>query len=126
MKLRRLKESDISLTIEAEPEDIAPEFYLSFKNTGFDHTDTIRHIRQRLNLGQQWAWCCVNVTARYELWTGTAYLGCCSYKNKTDFIANSGYYKQMVQEALDDLNKDIRNVFESISSLIQVTEESSK
>lgn len=66
-----------------------------------------RIIRQ-LNNGNDWAWCTVKVTVEPKdgPWCelqGTDYLGCCSYKSKTDFIRNSGYYGDMVSTAFDEL-----------------------
>lgn len=51
----------------------------------------------------RWAWCAVELTAEIDGFEGTAYLGCCSYKNKDDFINNSGYYEDMKEEAIQQI-----------------------
>jgi len=58
----------------------------------------------------QWAWCCIRVTARYKGQEGRDYLGCCSYKDEKDFVETSGYYEQMRQEAYDNLIDNLRGL----------------
>jgi hypothetical protein len=71
-----------------------------------------RKIQRDLDNGNPWAWCSVRVTAspkdpeHCEL-EASAYLGGCSYQSKKDFIKNSGYYEQMVEECLDELNAQV-------------------
>lgn len=57
----------------------------------------------RLESGDEWAWANVLVEVTLESGeTGVAYLGGCSYANERDFVENSGYFDEMVQEALKD------------------------
>lgn len=61
----------------------------------------------QLNLGNQWAWCCVKVTVKFGQLEGNAYLGCCSYKSEKEFRQEGGYYIGMVDEALDELTEQV-------------------
>ncbi|MBF0350934.1 MAG: hypothetical protein HQM11_07865 [SAR324 cluster bacterium] len=53
-----------------------------------------------------WAWCTVQVTVKFDVLTRSATLGCCSYKDKDEFKA-SGYYEGMVDECISTINQDI-------------------
>ena len=51
-----------------------------------------------------WAWCTVKVTAEWRGVEASAYLGCCSYKSREDFIEhNGGYIDELKGEALEEL-----------------------
>jgi len=57
-----------------------------------------------------WGWCTATVTAQLKdrnrvVDEETSYLGNCSYISSYDFVANSGYFNQMVSDALRDLAK---------------------
>lgn len=65
-------------------------------------------IRSQLARGNDWAWCCVQLTATYEdaihgELTASDSLGCCSYESEADFRRPGGYYSDMVNSVLDDL-----------------------
>ena len=63
-------------------------------------------ILKRLRNGDVWAWALVEVRATKDCPTcgqkqiASTWLGGCSHKNENDFIKNSGYYEQMVEEAI--------------------------
>jgi len=69
-------------------------------------------IRERLENGNQWAWCTVRVTASIEGITlvGENYLGCCSYESEDDFCAEGGYFEDMKSEAKAELLEKIQDV----------------
>lgn len=60
------------------------------------------NVRQALESGNDWAWCTVKVTASYQKYKGSDYLGGCSYDSQRDF-ETSGYFEDMKDEALNDL-----------------------
>lgn len=74
-------------------------------------------ILKRLNLGQTWAWASVKVEAYINGFTGTDYLGCCSYKNTQDFIKNSMYYSDMKHEAKGDLLNQLNAACETLKTI---------
>lgn len=72
-------------------------------------------ILARLERGDAWAWASVKVmvtpkSGRHVL-TGCSYLGGCNYRDQQDFLVNSGYYEDMVTEALQDLNTQAETLF---------------
>jgi hypothetical protein len=64
----------------------------------------------RLNDGDVWAWASVEVCVYYDEISRSDYLGCCTYKNEKDFIENSGYYDDMVESALEELNDLLQDI----------------
>ena len=94
---------DLNITVECLPEDmpIRGNYIVSGDDTQ-DRADELECAR-RLEFNP-WAWCCVRVECEYEGLTADTYLGCCSYDGESDFVENSGYYDDMVQECLDAIN----------------------
>jgi hypothetical protein len=100
----RLTEDQVEFVVIAEPEDISVE------DGGCAHEDCEechQLIYDQLEMGNEWAWCCAHVIARWKQWEGHAYLGCCSYKSKEGFCQPGDYYDDMKQEALEELNKRV-------------------
>ena len=69
-----------------------------------------RQIRKEMDKGNVWAWCSVKVSVSAHLpaddeTTADDYLGGCSYKDRNDFIVNSGYFVQMVRECYESLKQ---------------------
>ena len=67
-------------------------------------------IRNELESGNLWAWCCVEVQAEFRGLTGRAFLGCCSYDGEEDFRSNSDYFADLVAEATDDLRSQLADL----------------
>lgn len=62
--------------------------------------------------GNDWAWCMVRVTARYDgidNVVGDDYLGCCSYQGEADFKAD-GYYDDMKDRAREYLYAQLESI----------------
>lgn len=95
-------------TIECLPEDMRIEGNCSAID---DETDKANEqmIYEQLENGNQWAWCCIKVTAYYKRFSGDDYLGGCSYKGISDF-KNDGYYEDMKQSAYNDLISQLTNL----------------
>lgn len=92
-----IPESEITYTLTLEPE------YESFEGnfaTGDDDLDqsTEEWIRSELNAGNEWAWCSVKVTASWNGFDGSDYLGMCSYASESDF-REGDYFEDMKAEA---------------------------
>jgi len=116
---RKLTLEDVKQVMTAEHEDcpITGQFDLGEPERD---RELEREISARLDGGDVWAWFCAKVEVRWEGFTGTSYLGCCSYASEEDFRQNfrqSGYYEGMVREALDDLNCQIHDVWSQIAPL---------
>lgn len=107
---------EIEIVLHEEYEDPA-----GFFASDDDEADRkmVRDIKRRLNLGQPWAWCCVEVRAIVRdglpglgeiVASGSDFLGGCSYRNEADFKHPDGYYPQMVEEAIDRLRTALKRI----------------
>lgn len=73
----------------------------------FEDPETLAWVRQEIRRGNPWAWFHAKVIASIEIgdarYEGVDYLGACSYENEKSFKDRAGYWPDMQQEALDDL-----------------------
>ena len=113
----RMSRDNVVITIEIEASVDPPEasFYDAETNTWQEpHPNFAKHVHELEQVADgEWAWCDVTVTARFSDLTGTAYLAQCSYKDESDFKSD-GYYDQMVDEAIEELQQHIDIVYVAI------------
>lgn len=123
MKLRQLTEADVEFSILAEQDDL--QIVGNAMASGDDKVDkeAEAHIFMELAQGNVWAWAYVTVMAKWNNVRGVASLGGCSYKSEEDFKQPGGYYDDMKQEALDDLNKGLQEMADNIEPLIEPVQE---
>lgn len=117
MKIRKLRKDDgvvFGFTIEGEDTPLKGNVLAS----GDEEEDRLaeQHIHDALRRGNQWAWCCIRVTARWQGFTGVDSLGCCSFASREDF-ALSGELEHMEECALHDLNAQLQAMVEKLSKL---------
>lgn len=113
---RKLKMSEVEFTITVLPEDIDPRGNASAINPDTDK-EILDHIYANLDRGNVWAWCWVKVTAHWEGFEGSDTLGGCSYKSEAAF-KRGGYYTDMKQAALDQLNAEVAAAANKISTYL--------
>lgn len=114
MKIKTLKATEVEFTIKCLQEDMSVRGNcMASGDDALDKKCEDKIIRQLEN-GNEWAWCCVKVTAKYKEFEGVDYLGGCSYKNEKDFIKNSGYFGDMKIQALDALNASIASTAQNL------------
>lgn len=96
---------DIEITVACEPEHIPIEGNASAIDPKTD-AKVAKWIKDQLARGNDWAWCTARVRVSYRgvLSTETT-LGACSYKSEKSFRDDNGYYGDMVDECLAELNK---------------------
>lgn len=93
----------LTIVMEALPDDETPE--QSEKRTG-SMKGYAKAVRDMMKVAEgRWGWCCVRIKATLGAREGTAFLSNCSYKNADDFLNNSGYFTQMVEEAIGELRR---------------------
>lgn len=108
MKPRKLKLSDVEITIATKPDDRNP--HQSFDSGDPDYAEADRKLAddicERFNRGDYEAWCGVIVTATWEGLTGRDSIWGCSLTS--DYTAETVAEEHgMRQQALDDLNAQI-------------------
>lgn len=103
-------------TIEAQSEWIPVRGNAQASGDAADDRAVEDAIIARLNAGDEWAWCCVVVTARWNGFEGTDTLGCCSYESEADFKRTGGYYDDMKIEAHKRLCDAIEDAYDRATS----------
>ncbi len=116
-KIRPLTAADVEFRLACEEEEESPAGHFASGDAEQDK-ENVREIIRGLQRGNQWAWCCAKVTAVWNGFEGSDYLGACNYESEEDFKAGE-YYEQMKVDALAHLNDCLSKIFESISPLIE-------
>ena len=62
-----------------------------------------------LDDGNPWAWCTIEIRARFGKWSGRDTLGCCSYKSQAEF-ENDVYFSDMKRQAKLALFREIASL----------------
>jgi len=100
--LRKVTADDVTVRIYTHYEHEAIASDLSECCT----PEEIRALQCRVDDGDEWAWCGVEVRVTWNGIEGADYLGCCSYESEADFRA-SGCFADMLEMALDQVNAEI-------------------
>lgn len=93
----------ITFEIVITPETIEIEGNASAIDPKTD-AEVCKLIQDRLEAGNEWAWCSVEVKGEYLGLTASDYLGACSYLSEDDFKTD-GYYKDMQSEVADQIQE---------------------
>jgi hypothetical protein len=110
---------DVIITLVAEEEDMGVRGnYMASGDEEQDREDEDNIIAD-YESGNLWAWCVAHVTVRPKdgriaTFSGDDYLGGCSYASEQDF-KEGGYYEDMVNTALSELNDRLRLVREALT-----------
>lgn len=105
-----LTESEVQFTLEALDEDSSPIDSFGY-DTEEENEQAAKEIQEDIDSGNPYAWFVAKVTARWNGFHASEYLGCCSYKSEEDFKTESGYYPQMRSEALAALNEQLDDTY---------------
>jgi hypothetical protein len=114
--MRRIAADRLEICVEAIEDDSSPE-EAGEGNPGF--AKTVREVMAK-NC-DEWNWCTARITVRiagmYNSPFGVAYLGQCCYNNKQDFIDNSGYYEDKVEEATEEFHQKMEKQLQGLREL---------
>jgi hypothetical protein len=88
----------LTVVIEALAEDETPEHSERVTGSAPGYAKAVREVMKTAE--GRWGWCTVKITVLDGKRVGTNYLGNCSYQSAQDFIKSSGYFQQMVDEAV--------------------------
>jgi hypothetical protein len=122
--LRPLTADEVEFTIRVEAEDVDPrDNFMCTDDTDQDRADE-NEIIERLNRGDESAWCCVVVEADWNGIKGYDSLGCCSYapgsgrevKAQVDETVES---HDMKAQALEHLNSQILAMAAKLAPIMQ-------
>lgn len=127
MKPRKLLVSEVTFTVELEPEDIPVRGHFMSGDPEYEQAD--RELEDRIvelaDNGYVEAWCCIKVTASWNGHKWHAYLGANSFLDgEATHMPVDSQVKECVDdhglkgEALDDLNSGIRATFDALAPLL--------
>ena len=118
MPCRTLARTDITIVVSTFPEEIPVKGNAVHSgDDDFDH-QVETEILERLEQDDVWAWATVCVSAEWEGLKEAEYLGCCCYADEEEFRQEGGYFDDMVEEAIRNLNTRLRNLYEKMSVLV--------
>lgn len=88
----------------------------SYKSAYADNPELVKAFDNMVDAHDLWGWCVVRVRVAYTSSNLHAdiFLGECSYEDEEDFTKTSGYYDQMVEEAVQNLNNDIETLLQKL------------
>ena len=115
---RDLRADEVTFTVHIESETTPVEGNASAWGDGTDEPYW-QSIRERLEQGDIWAWCSVEVRADWNGYTGSDYLGGCCYADEADFRQPGGYFDDMKVAALAQLNDKVRAAWETVAPLLE-------
>jgi len=111
MNWRALTRDEVAVRLNAQPEFIPVEGNASASgDDAFDH-EVEEDLLRRLEQGDIWAWAAVTVTVSWGPFSASDHLGCCSYADEEDFRQPNGYFDDMIDEALDELNRIVFDAY---------------
>ena len=114
MNWKPLTREEIAIRLKVEPEFVSVEGNaMASGDDAFDR-EVEQDIVSRVQHGDVWAWAMLTVTASWGLFSCSDHLGCCSYADEEDFRQAGGYFDDMVDEALQDLNKIILDTYRQL------------
>ena len=115
--MKRITKNDVEIDVIAEFDHIPVRGNAIYSGDDAFDRKVEDEIISRINNGDVWAWASVEVKVTWETFEASDYSGCCMYDDENDFIQNSGYYDDMVEFALDDLNRQIEDNWDLLNSL---------
>ena len=114
MDWRPLTRKEVAIRLKVDPEFIPVEGNASASGDDAFDREVEQFILSRLEQGDFWAWAMVTVTVSWGHFSASDYLGCCSYADEDDFRQPGGYFDDMVDEALEQLNKIVLGAYRQL------------
>jgi hypothetical protein len=97
----------ITLKVRAAKEEVTPEKLEKIHEYSPGYAKKVREqvrAAKKIDPSSRWGWCIAEVVAVVEIegvkLKGRASMGGCSYTSELDFVKNSGYFDDMVKEAI--------------------------
>ena len=108
--IRQLNPHEVEFSVRAQEETSDPKNHFP--------DDVAKGVLERLSGGNHWAWCEIVVHAKWNKFSASAYLNCCSYESKQDFIENSDAYEGMCMQTMNDLQGELEKVADRLAPLL--------
>ncbi len=115
MPCRTLTPKEVTIVVTPFPEELPAKGNAICSGDEVFDRKVETEIVTRVENGDIWAWATVCVTAEWEALKENEYLGCCCYESEEDFRNNSGYFEEMVDQAIISLNTRLQGLYEKMS-----------
>lgn len=112
--MKTLKIKDIEWRVIATQDDIPVRGNALQSGSAAIDEQCEGEINRRLDNGDVWAWASVEVRGYWNGIEASDYLGCCSYEDEADFRKNSGYFEDMQQTILDEIQEKAEAIAQDI------------
>ena len=114
MNIKPITREEATIRVLAEPDPVPVEGNACVSGDDDFDREVEHNILCRLQQDQVWAWAAVTVIVAWGSFEGREYLGCCSYADENDFKQPGGYFDDLVAEALEELNRTIRETYQQM------------
>ncbi len=114
MHWKPLSREETRVCLKAEPEFVQVEGNALVSGDDALDREAEQGVLRRLEQGDIWAWAAVTVSVSWGPFSASDHLGCCSYANEEDFRRPGGYFDDMADEALEELNKIVLDAYRQL------------
>ena len=114
MDFQPISREEVTITVAAEPDPVPVEGNASASGDDEFDREAEQSILCRIQQGDVWTWAAVTVTVSWGPFSTSDHLGCCSYADEEDFRQPDGYFDDMVDEALEELNKIVLDAYRQL------------
>jgi len=114
MNIRPITRDEATIRVLAEPDLVPVEGNASASGDDTFDWEVEHNILCRLQQGDVWAWAAVTVIVIWGAFEARAHLSCCSYAGEDDFRQPGCYFDDMVEEALEELNRTVRETYQQM------------
>lgn len=120
MNLRPLTAAEVKIEVKVEPEcDIGLEGNVMCSGDDAADKAAEQSLRERLDRGDDLAWCCVIVEATWQGYKGFDSLGGCTLNDSGPDLESLVTEHGMRESALEALNKAVNASFETLKERIE-------
>ena len=116
MNWKPLTREEVTVRLEAEREFVPVEGNACASGDDAFDREVEHNILTRVHQGEVWAWAAVTVTVSWGQFSAPDHLGCCSYADEEDFRQPDGYFDDMVDQALEELNQLVLNAYRQLKT----------
>jgi len=110
-------EQGITYNLFIQPDDLSVRGNAVVSGDAAFDRKTENEILERLADGDIWAWADVECQAEYKGFTGSDYLGACSYRNTEQFVRPGDYWDDMKAESKRELLARLQRAKVALESL---------
>jgi len=109
--VRALTRKDVTFDLHCLPEEVPLPGNVQASGDDDQDREAEALVMESYESGNTWAWCCVRVVAKWELWEGDDFLGCVSElsSDPEQSFRDGGYFDDMKDEALHRLNQAVQD-----------------